>query len=506
MTVLKCKMCGGNVIFNEDEKVGVCESCGTKQTIAKESVKKNNKKSADDVLINGEIVKTNIDTFIKRGKIALEDREWVKADSFFEEALNIDAECAYAYIGKFLALSECSDFDEVIEIKKKKIDWYLENISADLIIRAIILSHEEIYKYEKHIEEQISKYCIPGFLTEDDIKKMYSFENINFSEEEEIIYLKKDTINRLKNDKILKRAISYAKDEEKKIIDKFIDGIKKLYDEEYKYEEQKESEVISKHRKQIEDLFKRKDKEIVELYNEKFKQKELDEKEKKKKDTMSFWINSVSWIIIIISVLFLFLCLEIHLSELFHAFLITFPIWFVAYVVVSSEKMPKCILIRMLSIFLLIFAIIKTSMYFEAKKAVKSKEIQGIEIEKIDDELEKGKINFENKNEINYERGSRDAKVIFNEFMKEGTYIPIEEFRTKIAKIVYDSLEIVFVDIENDDTESLMIKPSVSENNMQIELDKYIKKACKNKNIKYAYVNIHESDYIHSVTLVEKKK
>lgn len=32
MAVLKCKMCGGTIEFKEGATVGVCESCGTKQT------------------------------------------------------------------------------------------------------------------------------------------------------------------------------------------------------------------------------------------------------------------------------------------------------------------------------------------------------------------------------------------------------------------------------------------------------------------------------------------
>ena len=33
MAVLKCKMCGGTVEFEPGATVGVCDSCGTKQTL-----------------------------------------------------------------------------------------------------------------------------------------------------------------------------------------------------------------------------------------------------------------------------------------------------------------------------------------------------------------------------------------------------------------------------------------------------------------------------------------
>lgn len=45
----------------------------------------------------------NITALLKRGYLALEDKEWDKADSFFEQSLNLDAESAEAYLGKLMA-------------------------------------------------------------------------------------------------------------------------------------------------------------------------------------------------------------------------------------------------------------------------------------------------------------------------------------------------------------------------------------------------------------------
>ena len=44
----------------------------------------------------------NVDSLIKRGFLALEDGEWNKADEFFEQALNFDAERGDAYLGKLM--------------------------------------------------------------------------------------------------------------------------------------------------------------------------------------------------------------------------------------------------------------------------------------------------------------------------------------------------------------------------------------------------------------------
>jgi hypothetical protein len=45
---------------------------------------------------------SNTDALLKRGMMALEDSEWQKADGFFEEVLNLNAECAEAYLGKLM--------------------------------------------------------------------------------------------------------------------------------------------------------------------------------------------------------------------------------------------------------------------------------------------------------------------------------------------------------------------------------------------------------------------
>ncbi len=39
MAVFKCKMCGGVLEIQENQTVGVCEYCGTKQTLPKPMMK-----------------------------------------------------------------------------------------------------------------------------------------------------------------------------------------------------------------------------------------------------------------------------------------------------------------------------------------------------------------------------------------------------------------------------------------------------------------------------------
>ena len=55
------------------------------------------------VILQQTVGSSNAQQLLKRGYLALEDGEWNNADKFFEEALNQDAECAEAYLGKLMA-------------------------------------------------------------------------------------------------------------------------------------------------------------------------------------------------------------------------------------------------------------------------------------------------------------------------------------------------------------------------------------------------------------------
>lgn len=59
----------------------------------------------------------NLDALIKRGYMCLEDKEWDKADSFFEQSLNLDAELASAYLGKLMAELRVSHKEELAGVQ-----------------------------------------------------------------------------------------------------------------------------------------------------------------------------------------------------------------------------------------------------------------------------------------------------------------------------------------------------------------------------------------------------
>ena len=80
MAVFKCKMCGGTIEFTTGETVGVCDSCGTKQTLPK---------SNDDVIAN---------LFNRANNLRLKC-EFDKAEAIYEKIVDQDDSEAEAHWG-----------------------------------------------------------------------------------------------------------------------------------------------------------------------------------------------------------------------------------------------------------------------------------------------------------------------------------------------------------------------------------------------------------------------
>ena len=135
---------------------------------------------------------------IKRGNMALEDGDWAKADSFFEEALNQNPECAEAYLGKLLAaekLVNLQAFFQRLQDKYAKVESVnLEAFPAD----------------EQHIKEMAAQYVLGSYLPEEQIRNLYKFSR-NY-----ISYLpgrkkqKATLLQEVSENRLLNRAKQYA--------------------------------------------------------------------------------------------------------------------------------------------------------------------------------------------------------------------------------------------------------------------------------------------------------
>ncbi len=100
---------------------------------------------------------------LERGNMALEDGDWAKADSFFEDVLNNDAKNAQAYLGKTLAQERCRTLDAFIRKRKDA----SEKVSAKTLY---------LTPNHAHIDEMVKKCSVPNYVGADKIRKLYEFD------------------------------------------------------------------------------------------------------------------------------------------------------------------------------------------------------------------------------------------------------------------------------------------------------------------------------------------
>ena len=101
-----------------------------------------------------------IDVLIRRGDLLRERGIWESAAEFYNDALNIDPECAAAYWGIFLIQHQCRD----------EADYYAFACASPKPERRLLREDTA------HIAEMAKTHSVPGFLSEEEIAKQYHYE------------------------------------------------------------------------------------------------------------------------------------------------------------------------------------------------------------------------------------------------------------------------------------------------------------------------------------------
>ena len=121
---LQCEICGGKLV-GMPGGVFECEACGTEYSTAwaKEKIQEitGTVKVEGTVEVTGKVqidgpVKVeggvNKEALLQRGRLALEDGDWDKAEGFFDQVLTIDAEYADAWLGLVMVNLELNREDD----------------------------------------------------------------------------------------------------------------------------------------------------------------------------------------------------------------------------------------------------------------------------------------------------------------------------------------------------------------------------------------------------------
>ena len=204
---------------------------GKPQEAAKETVK-------ETVVVHNE-GGSNVQALLKRGNMALEDGEWSKADEFFEQVLNQDAECGAAYLGKFLARVECRS-------AKAYADAYIENVKADAPDEK---NADACEPDEAFITSCVEKYTVPGILSGNQIRQMLEFD-LEYCEASSLYALRaEEAQEQFAADKELMRATKYASSEAKTITEDIPQTLDKLRADAQKREDADKARITADYRK-----------------------------------------------------------------------------------------------------------------------------------------------------------------------------------------------------------------------------------------------------------------
>ena len=149
----------GKIGFIQDLIRGVKKvvDAGKPQETAKETVK-------ETVVVHNE-GGSNVQALLKRGSMALEDGDWGKADEFFEQVLNQDAECGAAYLGKFLA-----------KVKSPSAQKYAASYIEQVKSAAPTRNAEACAEDKAFIEACIQKYQVADYYPAQEIRKALQFD------------------------------------------------------------------------------------------------------------------------------------------------------------------------------------------------------------------------------------------------------------------------------------------------------------------------------------------
>ena len=177
---------------------------------------------------------TNTNALVKRGNMALEDSEWKKADDFFEQALNQDAELAGAYLGKFLAENCARSLDDFAE-------QYLAKTE-----KAASVKKEACPKNKEAEHRAVEQYTIPGYLEAHTIRGMFAYDrtytSVSRSREEQLDKAKQ----LLDHDKNLKRTEMFRDEALRMQIEQWRNSILTVMEDRFAQAKKDDADNVSK--------------------------------------------------------------------------------------------------------------------------------------------------------------------------------------------------------------------------------------------------------------------
>ena len=195
----------------------------------------------------------NIQSLLQRGKIALEDRDWNKAESFYEQVLNNDAENGDAYIGKMLISFKVSSFDELFNLIGKDDLQTLEQYETKHACESDI----------EHINRSVKENTVPGYVNEDTLLKLYEFNDSYRSRAAAARRHRNNMLSKYDDNRYIRRAVQYATGDAKAELQNRMKAWKDSLDKAVKIAEEEDQNKVKQIRAAYEQHMKKADQEAA---------------------------------------------------------------------------------------------------------------------------------------------------------------------------------------------------------------------------------------------------
>ena len=170
----------------------------------------------------------NVTAMLKRGSMALEDKNWGAAREFFDRALDMNAECAEAYLGQFLAGEQVSSLSAYAQ--KRLNLWKLSDAKPLIAVQTV----------EADAQKAVERYTIEYYLSADLIRDLFAFDpkyNSYLAQATALCAKEKQLLN---ENRLFARALQFAKGELRQSLEKERDAFYAKLDS--LVEEQRESD------------------------------------------------------------------------------------------------------------------------------------------------------------------------------------------------------------------------------------------------------------------------
>ncbi len=154
---------------------------------------------------------------LDEGYQCLENEEWEKAKSCFDDCLDMDAENARCHLGLYLARQNYSSLED----GKKRNAKIIQTMSRS--------TYRVINLNEGDKEALFGPYVLPGYLERKEVEALHSFDSSYDSCENDCAWYLKEFQRNLKVVNALPRAVKYGDDQLREEIKQYIEDVEDAY-------------------------------------------------------------------------------------------------------------------------------------------------------------------------------------------------------------------------------------------------------------------------------------